>query len=150
MAGVGYKKFGVPLLAVAAIFFIFSNLYAAQGGAFAPNIPQVVLGIPPRVIMTGVFVPPEGTVKPGLAALTVSIHKQKKTFVVRHVTVLSSNATPMQILNMIFPPRLVFWGDKELLTKLAQSQMEGKVLKLQGTLYASSGVFFVISEEEVS
>jgi hypothetical protein len=150
MVEVWYKKFCVFLLTLVTLLFLSPNLYAVQVGISAPSIPQVVLGVPPQVIITGIFAPSKGTVKPGLATLTVSIHKEKKKFIVKDILALNSDATPLQILDLISPPRLIFWGNKELLNRLAKPQIEGKVFRLQGTLYASDGVFFVSSGEAVS
>jgi hypothetical protein len=144
------KLFIVPLEAL-IIFFLSSTFFAGQwysNDFSAQNIRPVLQTGPTSVTIIGMFPPAQGTVKRGLAKVTVVIHKVRKDFIIQDLWPREWNTGTLETLNQIIPPVLRFYGPEDILQDLLKPGTEGKVLRMVGDLYLSNGIFLVDYKEE--
>ncbi|MBI3797275.1 MAG: hypothetical protein HY268_09965 [Deltaproteobacteria bacterium] len=101
-------------------------------------------GSPPVVRMTGTFSPFDEKQSHGLNTLTVIIEdKQKWLFKVNRVDTMTGTDPGMMLLTYIFPPELRLMGAASKMALLAQPDIVGKPVSLQGFLYIDDRDFYV-------
>jgi len=101
-------------------------------------------GSPPVVRMTGTFKPFDEKESHGLNTLTVIIEdKQKWLFKVNRVDTMTGTDPGMMLLTYIFPPELRLMGAASKMALLAQPDIVGKPVSLQGFLYIDDRDFYV-------
>ena len=140
----------LPLWAL-IIFSLSSPLFAGQwysNDFSVQNISQFLFTGPTNVTIIGMFPPAQGTVKRGLANVTVVIHKVRKDFIIQELWPRGTNAGTLETLNQIIPPVLRFYGPEDILQDLLKPGIEGKVLRMVGDLYLSNGIFSIDFKEE--
>ena len=101
-------------------------------------------GAQPVVRMSGTLQSFDEKESHGLNTLTVTIEdKQKLLFRVNRVDTLTGSDPGMMLLNYIFPPELRLMGATSTVAQLAQPDMVGKQVSLQGFLYIEDRNFYV-------
>jgi hypothetical protein len=105
--------------------------------------------VPLRVRFTGVLLPSKDQSRKGvLEDLDVLIGKEKRTFLLDKMKIVGSVGVNRAILQRLFPPLVRFVGLDELIGRLKNPEIVGKVLTVEGFLYPESRIFFLTEVDE--
>ena len=125
----------IPII-LAAIILVASFVAAFPAQA-------QMIGAPPLVRFTGTFYPPDQKGVWDTNTLRVWLRKKEMLFKVEGLKNVTGEADSMLIMQSLFPPQLVVEGSKDLLSRLQQEEISGKLVTMEGYLYIGNGFFSV-------
>ncbi|MBW2201887.1 MAG: hypothetical protein JRF71_13820 [Deltaproteobacteria bacterium] len=127
----------VLFVALAAVMMVMPFLTTGSVFAF-----MVATG-PDEVQLTGTLYNSNHKNAKGTDTLSVFIRHKQMGFKVEDARDITGDASKLDILEAIFPPKLVIEGSSDTIALLQKPEMEGKLITMEGYLYISSGMFNV-------
>jgi hypothetical protein len=142
-------------LALAFMIMIALGVFSVWSSAAAQPQERVAVawggagGSYSLVHFTGAFFPPAQVPEESrtLRALDVLVDGKKLVFVIKKARNLSAVETELGLLKGIFPPKITFGGDKEVLAQIMKPEIAGKPLVIRGYLYRAARRFHALSLE---
>jgi hypothetical protein len=130
----GVRAFGI----IAVIILIWTALGTA-GDSFAQPIGS---DQPLHFRFVGKFYDPDKDPDAGgVNAYTVSVEDKKWILDIERADALFGAAQGLSVIKKIYPPLMTFVGQKELVEKLKNPEIEGKPYTLEGYLYIKTRAF---------